>query len=77
MQYRIHLLDHGYHILESHDLTAPDDISALECGGGARPPNLVEIWQKRRLVARIDSTGEAVPDRPFVPSGGPYLDLVA
>ena len=63
MHYRIYVLDWRLQILEGHDFTARDDITALDKGMSLSAANPVEIWQKRRLVARIGMAGEAIPDR--------------
>ena len=65
MHYRIYVLDHRLQILESHDVMARNDLTALDRGMSFSAANPVEIWEKRRLVARIGMAGEAVPGRPI------------
>lgn len=68
MNYRIHVLDYQLQIMESHDFVARDDITALDKGTTFSAANPVEIWENRRLVARIGMAGEALADRPHIPS---------
>lgn len=67
MNYRIHVLDYRLQLMESHDFVARDDITALDKGITLGAVNPVEIWESRRLVARIGMAGEAVADRPYIP----------
>jgi hypothetical protein len=64
MNYRIHVLDYRFQIMDSHDFVARDDITALDKGITFSAVNPIEIWENRRLVARIGMAGEAVGDRP-------------
>jgi len=66
MQYRIYVLDFRFQIMEAHDFTARDDITALDRGMFLSASNPVEIWEKSRLVARIGMAGEAIPDRAYI-----------
>jgi hypothetical protein len=66
MNYRIHVLDYRFQIMESHDFVARDDITALNKGITLSAVNPIEIWENRRLVARIGMAEEAVADRPYV-----------
>jgi hypothetical protein len=66
MNYRIHVLDYRFQIMESHDFVASDDITALNKGITLSAVNPIEIWENRRLVARIGMAGEAVADRPYI-----------
>lgn len=75
MHYRIYILDCRHQILEGHDFVARDDITALDKGMALSAANPVEIWHKHRLVARIGTTGEAIPDRPSAFAG--YIDQAA
>ena len=75
MHYRIYVLDCRLQILEGHDFVARDDITALDRGMSFSAANPVEIWEKRRLVARIGMTGEAIPGRSSSFTG--YLDRAA
>jgi len=68
MNYRIHVLDYRFQIMESHDFVARDDITALNKGITLSAVNPIEIWENRRLVARIGMAGEALADRPHIPS---------
>ena len=68
MHYRIYILDCRHQILEGHDFMARDDITALDRGLTLSAANPVEIWENRRLVARIGMAGEALADRPHIPS---------
>jgi hypothetical protein len=69
MNYRIHILDYRFQIIESHDFVARDDITALDKDIFLSATNPVEIWEKDRLVSRIRMAGEAVADRPYVSTG--------
>lgn len=69
MNYRIHVLDYRLQVMESHDFVARDDITAFEKGTSFSGANPVEIWEDRRLVARIGMAGEALADRPYIPPG--------
>jgi hypothetical protein len=71
MNYRIHVLDYRFQIIESHDFVARDDITALDKGISLSAVNPVEIWERHRLVARIGMAGEPVADRPYVSTGQP------
>ena len=68
MNYRIHVLDYQLQVMESHDFVARDDITAFDKGTTFSATNPVEIWENRRLVARIGMAGEALADRPHIPS---------
>lgn len=68
MNYRIHVLDYQLQVMESHDFVARDDITAFDKGTTFSAANPVEIWENRRLVARIGMAGEALVDRPYIPS---------
>jgi hypothetical protein len=54
--------------MESHDFVARDDITALNKSITPSAVNPIEIWENRRLVARIGMAGEALADRPHIPS---------
>ena len=75
MHYRLYVLDYRFQILEGHDFTARDDISALDRGVFLSATNPVEIWEKSRLVARIGMGGEAIAHRPYLPAR--YMDRAA
>jgi len=57
--YKIHILDQRGSITLAYDFEGPDDLSALDESKKHSDRNSVEIWQKSRLVARIDQGGEA------------------
>jgi hypothetical protein len=70
MNYRIHILDYRFQIIESHDFAARDDITALDKGLSLSATNPVEIWEKGRLVSRVRMAAKLLPtDRMSRPDG--------
>lgn len=58
-EYKIYLLDGHNHILSARGFEGPDDLSALDKASTFTHADVVEIWQRTRLVARIAKGGEA------------------
>jgi hypothetical protein len=54
MNYRIYVLDQAFRIMEGYDFEGRDDVSALEKGSVLGAKNPVEVWQRDRLIARIE-----------------------
>jgi hypothetical protein len=52
--YSIYLLDERGRVSLAFDFHGIDDLAALDESGKHSDKNAVEIWQRSRLVARID-----------------------
>lgn len=57
MNYHIYVLDYRLQIMETYDWEARNDLSALNKAVALSSTNPVEVWQERRLVARIGMDG--------------------
>ena len=51
--YRLYLLDDDAHFVRGLDLSCRDDLDAKLAAELFRPTNAVELWQGRRLVAKL------------------------
>jgi hypothetical protein len=51
--YRLYCLDQAGHIVQAHELVAPDDGAAAEAAS-ATAPYRWELWEGSRLAARSD-----------------------
>ena len=58
-RYRIYLLDSHNLIANAYDFEGADDLSALDKANQIRESQAAEIWDRTRVVARIDRDGEA------------------
>lgn len=59
LDYRIYFLDTLGRINLSYDFRGPDDLSALDEAKKYADKCPLEVWQRARLVARIDRDGNA------------------
>ena len=59
--YRVYEFSAENHIQNRHDLSAPDDVTALEQAKAFAAKATIEIWESARLIARVGKDGEALP----------------
>lgn len=57
--YKIYILDKAGHIVLAYDFHGSDDKAAMEESKKHSNKTAVEIWQRSRLIARIDQGGKA------------------
>jgi hypothetical protein len=51
--YIVYILDRDGRVSLVHDIRCKDDLDALHAGESFSLRNAIEIWQERRLVARV------------------------
>jgi len=54
MHYRVYFLDGADHIIRSQDLECDDDAQAIERLRQLNHAHAVELWERARLVQRIE-----------------------
>lgn len=58
-EYRLYIVDGDGSFAKAHEISAPGDTEALEHVQGMNLTTKAELWQRGRLVAKIEPGGEA------------------
>lgn len=58
IDYRLYRCDSTGKIISAEWLSAPDDAEALAQAKALEAGVIVEIWERQRLVARLDAAGD-------------------
>ena len=58
-EYRIYIIDGCGKVARSFEFEGHDDLAALDKANAIRRAEAAEIWERMRLVARLDTHGDA------------------